>query len=172
MVLGSFIAETSSSSSGGGINTEEIARSSVSKILSDQLERFASSLLKGFDVNFDLLSSSQSAAANNQVGSRTDLNVGVSRSFLNGRLTVSVGRNFVLENNTGITRNPNEVFDNLSLNYNITRDGRYMMRGYRKSDYQAVLEGYVIETGIGFVITVDYNLLSEIFKKPEEKVNQ
>ncbi|GAB3267444.1 translocation/assembly module TamB domain-containing protein [Larkinella harenae] len=172
MVLGSFIAETSSSSSGGGINTEEIARSSVSKILSDQLERFASSLLKGFDVNFDLLSSSQSAGANNTVGSRTDLNVGVSRSFLQGRLTVSVGRNFVLENNTGINRNPNEVFDNLSLNYNLTRDGRYMLRGYRKSDYQAVLEGYIIETGVGFVITVDYNLLRDVFRKPAANENQ
>ncbi|GAB3322132.1 hypothetical protein GCM10027299_17480 [Larkinella ripae] len=173
MVLGSFIAEnTASSTGGGGINTEEIARSSVSKILSDQLEKFASSLLKGFDVNFDLLSSTQSAGANNSVGSRTDLNVGVSRSFLQGRLTVSVGRNFVLENNTGINRNPNEVFDNLSLNYNLTRDGRYMLRGYRKSDYQAVLEGYVIETGVGFVITVDYNLLSEVFRKSAEKQNQ
>ncbi|MGA0556173.1 translocation/assembly module TamB domain-containing protein [Larkinella sp. VNQ87] len=172
MVLGSFIAENTSSSSGGGINTEEIARSSVSKILSDQLEKFASSLLKGFDVNFDLLSSSQSAGANNSVGSRTDLNVDVSRSFLQGRLTVSVGRNFVLENNTGINRNPNEVFDNLSLNYNLTRDGRYMLRGYRKSDYQAVLEGYVIETGVGFVITVDYNLLSEIFRKSAENKEQ
>ncbi|MRS61371.1 translocation/assembly module TamB [Larkinella terrae] len=173
LVLGGFIAETSSSSTGGGINTEEIARNSVSKILSDQLEKFASSLLKGFDVNFDLLSSSQSAGVNNTVGSRTDLNVGVSKSFLQGRLTISVGRNFVLEsNNSTITRNPNEVFDNLSLNYNLTRDGRYMLRGYRKSDYQAVLEGYVIETGVGFVITVDYNLLSEIFRKSAEKENQ
>ncbi|RRA99255.1 translocation/assembly module TamB [Larkinella rosea] len=174
MVLGSFIAETSSSSSGGSlINTEELARSSVSKILSDQLERFASSLIKGVDVNFDLLSTTQAARPNNTVGSRTDLNVGVSKSFLQGRLTVSVGRNFLLEkNDSNITRNPNEVFDNLSLNYNLTRDGRYMMRGYRKSDYQAVLEGYVIETGIGFVITVDYNLLSELFHKSEEKTNQ
>ncbi|MFC5410559.1 translocation/assembly module TamB domain-containing protein [Larkinella bovis] len=173
LVLGGFIAETSSSSSGGGINTEEIARNSVSKILSDQLEKFASSLLKGFDVNFDLLSSSQSAGVNNTVGSRTDLNVGVSKSFLQGRLTISVGRNFVLEsNNSTITRNPNEVFDNLSLNYNLTRDGRYMLRGYRKSDYQAVLEGYVIETGVGFVITVDYNLMSEVFRKSAEKKNQ
>ncbi|WP_128545603.1 translocation/assembly module TamB domain-containing protein [Larkinella soli] len=169
LVLGSFIAETSSSSSGGGINTEEIARNSVSKILSDQLERFASSLIRGVDVDFNLLSSSQSAAVNNQVGSRTDLNVGVSKSFLQGRLTVTVGRNFVLENNTGINRNPNEVFDNVSLNYNLTRDGRYMIRGYRRSDYQAVLEGYIIETGVGFVITVDYNLLSELFgKKPAD----
>lgn len=173
MVLGSFIAETSSSSSGGGINTEEIARSSVSKILSDQLERFASNLIKGVDINFDLLSSTQSAGANNTVGSRTDLNVGVSKSFLQGRLTVAVGRNFLLEsNNNAITRNPNEVFDNLSLNYNLTRDGRYMLRGYRKSDYQAVLEGYIIETGVGFVITVDYNLLSEVFRKSAEKENQ
>ncbi len=91
--------------------------------------------------------------------------MGLSRSFLSGRVTVSVGKNFVLENAAGTTTSANQVFDNISANYNVTRDGRYVLRAYRRNDYQAVLDGYVIETGIGFVITVDYNTLADLARR-------
>jgi hypothetical protein len=123
--------------------------------------------LKGFDVDFNLLSQTGSANTGGTTnGARTDLNVGLSRSFLEGRITVAVGRNFVLENAAqSATRNPNEVFDNVSVNYTLTRDGRYVLRAYRNNDYQAVLDGYVIETGVGFIITMDYNTLSQMFRR-------
>ncbi|GAB3986539.1 hypothetical protein GCM10028807_04180 [Spirosoma daeguense] len=173
LVLGRFLPENSSDffsgSGGGGLNTqaENIARSSVSKLISDQLGRLASGVLKGFDVDFNLLSQTGSAntgGTNN--GSRTDLNVGLSRSFLSGRVTVSVGKNFVLDNSaSAATPSQNQVFDNVSANYSVTRDGRYVLRAYRRNDYQAVLDGYVIETGVGFIITMDYNTLSEVFRR-------
>lgn len=175
LVLGNFISENTSdffsTGSGGGVGAgaENIARNSVSKILSEQLERFASSLIKGVDVNFNLNSTNQAATAKGPTGSRTDLNVGLSKSFLSGRLSVSVGRNFVLENTTGIQRNPNEIFDNFSLNYNLTRDGRYVVRGYRRNEQQTVLEGYVVETGVGFVITVDYNTFADLRRRRKEE---
>lgn len=175
LVLGNFISENSSdffsTGSGGGTGAaaESIARNSVSKILSEQLERFASSLIKGVDVNFNLNSTNQAATANGPTGTRTDLNIGLSKSFLSGRLSVQVGRNFVLENNTGIQRNPNEVFDNFSLNYNLTRDGRYVVRGYRRNEQQSVLEGYIVETGIGFIITVDYNTVADLRRRRKEE---
>ncbi|WP_338871325.1 translocation/assembly module TamB domain-containing protein [Spirosoma sp. SC4-14] len=173
LILNRFLPENTSDffsgSNSGGLNTqaEGIARSSVSKLISDQLGRLASGILKGFDVDFNLLSQTGSANTGGTTnGARTDLNVGLSKSFLEGRLTVSVGRNFVLENTANAaTRNPNEVFDNVSLNYNLSRDGRYVLRGYRRNDYQAVLDGYIIETGVGFVITVDYNTLSDILHR-------
>ncbi|MEJ7683768.1 MAG: hypothetical protein WKG06_39080 [Segetibacter sp.] len=40
-----------------------------------------------------------------------------------------------------------------------------MLRGYRKNDYEAVVEGYVIETGLKFIMSVDYNQFKEIFQK-------
>ncbi len=175
LVLGKFLSENSSDSFSGilgggtGGGTEDIARSSVSKILSEQLQRFASGILKGFDVNFNLLSSNTTNAGL-QSGARTDLNLGLSKNFLDGRLRVTVGRNFELENTTGISRNPSEVFDNVSLDYNLSRDGRYVARAYRRNSYQAVLEGYVIETGIGFVVTVDYNTLRQLFGKKEDEI--
>ena len=173
LVLNRFLPENTSDffsgSNSGGLNTqaEGVARSSVSKLISEQLGRLASGILKGFDVNFDLLSQTGSANTGGTTnGARTDLNVGLSKSFLDGRLTVSVGRNFVLENAANsATRNPNEVFDNVSLNYSLTRDGRYVARAYRKNDYQAVLDGYIVETGIGFVITIDYNTLSGLMRR-------
>jgi hypothetical protein len=173
LVLNRFLPENTSDffsgSDNGGLNNqaEGLARSSVSKLISQQLGNLASNVLKGFDVDFDLLSQTGSANTGGITnGARTDLNVGLSRSFLEGRLTVSVGRNFVLENTAqSATRNPNEVFDNVSVNYSLTRDGRYLLRGYRKNDYQAILDGYIIETGVGFIITLDYNTFANAFRR-------
>lgn len=173
LILNRFLPESSSDffsgSDNGGLNTqaENIARSSVSKLISDQLGRLASGVLKGFDVDFNLLSQAGSANTGGTTnGSRTDLNVGLSKSFLAGRVTVSVGKNFVLDNSANAAvPSQNQVFDNLSANYNITRDGRYVLRAYRRNDYQAVLDGYIIETGVGFIISMDFNTLSEIFRR-------
>ncbi len=173
LILNRFLPENTSdffsgSNNSGGLNTqtENIARNSVSKLISDQLGRLASGVLKGFDVDFNLLSQTGSANTGGLTnGARTDLNVGLSRSFLSGRVTVAVGKNFVLENAAGAATSANQVFDNLSVNYNITRDGRYVLRAYRRNDYQAVLDGYVIETGVGFIITVDYNTLADLARR-------
>lgn len=173
LILNRFLPENTSDffsgSSGGGLDSqaESVARSSVSKLLSEQLGRLASGVLNGIvDVDFNLLS--QSGGANtggNATGARTDLALGLSKSFANGRVTVSVGKNFVLENTAGTATSQNQVFDNISVNYKVTPDGRYMLRGYRQNDYQAVLDGYIIETGVGFVITVDFNTLAGLFGK-------
>lgn len=175
LVLGNFISENSSDffssgNSGGALaSAEDIARNSVSKVLSEQLERFASSLIKGVDVNFNLNSTNQAVTASGQRASQTNLNVGLSKSFLSGRLSVAVGSNFALEGGSKFGRNPVEVFDNFSLNYNLTRDGRYVLRGYRRNEQQTVLEGYVIETGVGFIITVDYNTYADLRRRRKEE---
>ena len=54
LLLGSFVQENPFQSAGAGTNAESIARQSASKILSDQLNQLAGSLVKGVDINFDL----------------------------------------------------------------------------------------------------------------------
>ena len=56
-------------------------------------------------------------------------------------------------------------------NIRLSRDGRYLLRFFEKNDYEGDLYGYVIETGLSFVITVDYNRFKEIFQKQKKKVN-
>lgn len=162
LVLNKFLTDQSSGSSSSFINAEGIARQSVSQLLTDQLNLLASDLVKGVNLNFNL--NSQAEAGN----ARTDLNVGLSKAFLNDRLTVSVGRNFELENTNADAASSNQIFDNLALNYALTRDGRYMVRAYRKNQYQAVLQGFIIETGVSFIVTLDYDAFRELFQKSIE----
>ncbi|MNL52471.1 hypothetical protein D3C87_1756530 [compost metagenome] len=136
-----------------------MARQSVSQLLTDQLNNLASDLVKGVDLNIGL-----NSTADQTTGARTDLNVGLSKAFLNNRLKISVGKNFELESKTN-SGNSTEVFDNIALDYSISKDGRYMFRGYRKNQYQSILEGFIIETGVSFIITADYDLIREIFQK-------
>ncbi|WP_025764761.1 translocation/assembly module TamB domain-containing protein [Dyadobacter tibetensis] len=156
---------TDQSSKGVDINSsaEAIARQSVSQLLSDQLNNLAGDLVKGVDVDLDLNSTTDQTA-----GARTDLNVGVSKAFLNDRLKISVGKNFELENSGG-ANGSTEVFDNIALDYSLSRDGRYLFRAYRKNQYQSILEGFIIETGVSFIVTADYDLLKEFFKKQQDE---
>ena len=58
----------------------------------------------------------------------------------------------------------NNVAGNVSVNYQLSKDGRYMLRFFRNNEYEASLQGYVIETGVGFIMTVDYNTLRQLLR--------
>ena len=89
--------------------------------------------------------------------------------LLSDRLTVTVGSDFELQGPQP-TNNPQQNFaGNISINYKLSKDGRYMLRAYRKNDYTDIIEGYVIETGVGFIISVDYNKFKEIFSTREQR---
>jgi len=161
LVVNKFVGEQSSDFL-SSVNPEVIARQSVSKILSDQLNMLASDLIKG--VKLDLNLNSTAVATSSGSAGQTDLKVGLSKAFLNDRLTVNVGRNFEIENGARNSRS-SEIVDNVNVNYNLTADGRYAVRAYRKNQYQAVLEGFIVETGVSFAVVLDYESVKEIFKK-------
>jgi hypothetical protein len=57
------------------------------------------------------------------------------------------------------------VIGNLEVKYSISRDGRYMIRFYRKNEYEGIVDGYIVETGLSFIISVDYNRFIELLRK-------
>lgn len=161
LLLGRFVGENPFQSSGEGFNAGSFARQSVSKLLTEQLNRLAGDLIQGVDLNFDVTSASDYTTGTRR--DRTDLNVGLSKRLLSNRLTVSVGSNFELEGPQNANQRSTNLAGNVALNYQLSKDGRYMLRVYRKNEYEAELEGYVIETGLSFIITLDYNHLRDIF---------
>ena len=175
LLLGRFITENPFQSSGDGFSAASFARNSVSQLLTEQLNNLASDLIKGVDINFDVASTTDDYAYGEKKN-RTDLNVALSKRLLNDRLTVTVGSNFELEGAESSTasdkKRTNNLAGNVSVDYKLSKDGRYSLRAYRKNEYQGVLEGYIIETGVGFVLSVDYNKFKQIFltqKQREEK---
>jgi hypothetical protein len=168
LVLGHFIGDNPLQSQGGGTTVQGIVRNSVSGLLSDQLNRLAGNLIAGVDLSFGLTSGEDYSSGTAQ--NRTDLNVGLSKRFLSDRLTVSVGNNFNLEGQNQPGQKSTDIAGNVSVNYKMSADGRYMLRAYRRDEF-IVIEGEIIETGVGFTLTVDYNRFSQIFrgKTPKEK---
>ncbi|WP_419869875.1 translocation/assembly module TamB domain-containing protein [Chryseobacterium sp. CT-SW4] len=162
LLLNRFIGENPFQSD-AGVSAESMARQSVSKLLSQQLNNLASGLIKGVDLNFGLESSEDYSTG--EKNTRTDLNVDISKKLLNDRLKVTVGSNFGLEGDARQNENTTNIAGNVTVDYSLSKDGRYMLRAYRKDEYQVALQGQIIETGVGFIITLDYDKFRDIFKK-------
>jgi translocation and assembly module TamB len=170
LILNRFVADNPFESASGGISAESMARQSVSKILSQQLNNLAANLVKGVEIDFDVVSSEDYTSGN--LENRTDLNVGVSKRLFNERLNVSVGTNIALEGgqqNTQATNAGNSTSPNINIEYMLSSDGRYLVRAYRKNEYEGVVEGFVVETGVGFVMSVEYDKFKEIFQRAKER---
>ncbi len=168
LILGHFIGDNPLQSQGGNTGVNGAIRNSVSSLLSDQLNKLAGNLIGGVQLNFDLTSGADYSTGVEQ--NRTDLNVGLSKQFLNDRVAVTVGNNFNLEGQNQPGQKTTDIAGSVSVNYKLTKDGRYMIRVYRRDEF-IVIEGEVVETGVGFSLTYDYNHFKELFAKKtkEEK---
>jgi hypothetical protein len=59
----------------------------------------------------------------------------------------------------------NTIAGDVAIEYQLSKDGRYKLKVYRINKYQVALQGQVVETGVAFVITLDYNEFKELFQK-------
>nr|WP_278022631.1 translocation/assembly module TamB domain-containing protein [Flavobacterium ginsengisoli] len=118
-------------------------------------------------MNFDLESTEDYTTGTMQ--NRTDLNVEVSKKLLDDRLKVTVGSSFGVEGQERANEETTNIAGDVALDYQLTKDGRYMIRAYRKNQYQVAVEGQVIETGVAFVITMSYNKFRELFHRTEKE---
>ncbi|MCR6719310.1 MAG: translocation/assembly module TamB domain-containing protein [Chitinophagaceae bacterium] len=162
LLLNRFVAENPFSSAGAP-SASTMVRQSVSKLLTEQLNRLAEGLINGVDINLGIEASDDYTTGTRQ--DRTDLNVGLSKRLMNDRLTVTVGSNFNLDGPQDNTAQANNIAGNVAIDYALSSDGRYKVRAYRKNDYQGVIDGFVVETGVSFIITLDFNEFNQIFRK-------
>jgi hypothetical protein len=77
---------------------------------------------------------------------------------------VSVGSDFLL---AGASQGPNasNIAGNVKVDYTLTPDGKYILRVYSLNQYNTVVQGQVVETGVSFIITLDFDSFNELFEK-------
>ncbi|HXB93758.1 MAG TPA: translocation/assembly module TamB domain-containing protein, partial [Puia sp.] len=167
LLLNRFVGEDPlQSQAGGGSSIGSMAFQSASQILTSQLDQLAASLIKGVDIHFDL-NNEQDYSTGNEID-YTELNVTVSKSF-SERIQVSVGSNFDVVGAGAPNQNASTLAGDVAVNYKLSKDGRYMLRAYRQNQYEAVVEGQVVETGLSFILTFDYNTLKELFHRSQDQ---
>lgn len=171
LLFGRFMGEDPFASETGDVTASSMARESASKILTQQMNNFAGDLISGVELNFDLTATEDYSSG--QQENRTDLNVEVSKKMFSDRLKVTVGSNFGLQGSEQTNQESSYIGTDVFLDYQLTKDGKYKIRGYRVNKYQVALQGEVIETGIAFIVTLDYEEFKELFRKSEaEKLKQ
>jgi len=164
LLLGRFVGEDPlNSQAGGGSTVGNLAFSSASQILTNQMDQVAASLIKQVDIHFDL-NNQQDWSTGTKVD-YTELDVTVGKALLHDRLRVSVGSSFDVAGTGAPQQAPSNLAGTVDAFYKLSKDGRYLLRAYRQNQYQAVVLGQVIETGVGFVFTFNYDKFKEIWHR-------
>lgn len=171
LVLGRFFPDTGSSGSDGG--TATIARNNLNQALSDQLNMFSDKLLgkSGFQLNFDVDSYTDYQGANAQ--ERTDVDISAQKKLFNDRVIVNVGSELNVQGDARPGEN-NQVIGNVSIEYLLTEDGRFSLKGFRKNSYENIIDGQLIVSGISLIFTKEFNKFSDLWKanlKEEEEMD-
>jgi translocation and assembly module TamB len=158
LVLKRFMSDNPFESQGGDV--ESAARRSVSKLLTEQLNRLSQNV-KGVQLSVDVKSYEDYSSGTGQ--GQTELQLGVSKSLLNDRLVVKVSGNVDVEGDASQQNGFADYIGDLALEYKLTEDGRFRIIGFRNSNYD-MIDGELIETGAGLIYIKDYNTLRELFK--------
>jgi hypothetical protein len=171
LLLNEFVGEdpvesVAGGGQGGNSSVGNIAFQSASQILTNQLDQLAGSLIKGVNIHFDL-NNQQDFSTGNEID-YTELDIAVSKKLFNERVEVSVGSNFDVMGVGPAGQSASNLAGDVSVDYRLSKDGRYRLRAYRQNQYDEVVLVQVVETGISFILTLDYNSLKELFHRSAE----
>jgi translocation and assembly module TamB len=159
LVLKRFISENPLDTQGGS-DVSASARRSVSKLLTEQLNRLSDNV-KGVQLTVDLKSYEDYSSG--QAQGQTQLQLGLSKTLFDERLVVKVSGNVDVEGQTANQNSAADYIGDLALEYKLTADGRLRVTGFRNSNYD-MIDGELIETGAGFIYIKDYDAFRELFK--------
>lgn len=150
LLLNSFVAEQSVTA---GLSTagENIALSSVSGLISTQLNRLSDRYLKGVGLVFDLESYSSQFEGEAASTTRTNLNVGLTRSVFNERLKIKIGGVVQVDNaeSASSSSSLSNIAGDFVLEYQIDKTGNYILRVFQRSDYDSFNDSNASKTGVG-----------------------
>ncbi|MCL6260566.1 translocation/assembly module TamB [Aquiflexum sp. TKW24L] len=167
LVLNQFFPVVGNDGSAGG--SVNLARSSVSQVLSSQLNALSGKLFgdSGFTLDFDLDSYTdfQTGAAQD----RTQLNVAAKQSLMDDRLVISVGGQVDVEGGNQEVNQGDALFGDVSVEYLLDQRGQWRAKAYRRNQFESVIDGQLVVTGISFIFNKEFNAFKELWRKSVEE---
>jgi translocation and assembly module TamB len=164
LVIGRFVQENPLQTETNAASAA--ARTTVSKFLSAQLNQLGAQLVPGVELNFDV--NSYDDYSSGQSEGRTEVEVGVKKQLFDERLTVQVGGSVDVEGEKAKQNSTSDITSDVSLEYKMSKDGRYRLKGFRHNQYEGALEGQLVETGAGLLYVKDFDKWRE-FLRPNRK---
>src|SRR5690606_30281082 len=103
----------------------------------------------------------------------TQLDVNASKRLFSDRLIVQVGSEVDIEGSSSNTQESTPIIGNVNIEYLLTENGRFRLKGFRRNEFESVIDGQLIVTGIAFIYNREFNRFRELWKKSvEEDLNE
>ncbi|NKI25793.1 translocation/assembly module TamB [Arenibacter sp. 6A1] len=161
LVLNRFFPGATSDGSSGG--AASIARDNVNKVLSGQLNNFSEKLIGKTGVDLDFGLDSFTDYQGDAPQDRTQLDISASKRLFNNRLIVQVGSEVDLEGSSQVSGEGTPVIGNVNLEYLLTENGRFRIKGFRKNEFESVIDGQLIVTGVALIFNREFNKFKELW---------
>ncbi|MFC1527198.1 translocation/assembly module TamB domain-containing protein [Candidatus Neomarinimicrobiota bacterium] len=165
LVLGRFIQENPlQTDANNGAST--VVRVTVGKFLSAQLNQLSSKIVPGVELNFDIQSYDDYSTG--QAQGRTQVELELKKQLFNERISVQVGGNVDVEGVKAKQNSPSDITSDVTVEYKLTKDGRYRLKGFRHNQYEGAIDGLIIETGVGVSYVHDFSKWKDFFRAPKK----
>src|SRR5664280_2628233 len=165
LVLGRFIQENPLQTDANN-GASAVVRATVSKFLSAQLNLLSSKVVPGVELNFDIKSYDDYSTG--QAQGRTQVDLGLKKQLFNERLSIQVGGNVDVEGAKSKQNSASDIISDVTVEYKLTKDGRYRLKGFRHNQFEGAIDGLLIETGMGVSYVRDFNKWKDFFRAPKK----
>jgi translocation and assembly module TamB len=135
---------------------ENLVLSSVSSLISQQLNVLAQRYLRGVELTVDL-DSYRTAMADGDA-TVAEVNVQLSKRLFDDRLSIQVGGNLDVAGSRSNEEDLSNLAGDFLLEYQLTEDGRYRLRVFSRSHFDILNQNNNYRTGIGLMYKKSYGL--------------
>jgi len=129
--------------------------------LESQINSWAANTIKGVDLSFGI--NQYDRTLDGTTSTTTQYSYKMSKSLFNDRFKIVVGGNYSTDadNDENFAQN---LIKDISFEYLLNRQGTMYIRLFRHTGYESILEGEVIQTGVGFVYRRKIRTFLDMFR--------
>lgn len=139
--------------------------SALNSVLQSQINALAGATLKNASISVGVEEYDMSETGKK----RTDYSFSYAQRFFNDRIQVVVGGR--VKTGEEVSNDLESIIDNVSIEYRLDASGTRYVRVFRDRNFESILDGEVIETGVGLVLRKKINRLGELFIFKRKKKN-
>lgn len=152
----------------GTTGNGNLSGNALYSFLTSQLNSWAARTIKGVDLSFGV--DQYDRTLNGSTSTTTSYSYQVSKSLFNDRFKIVVGGNYSTDANTDENFSQNLIKD-ISFEYFINDARTMLVRLFRHTGYESILEGEVTRTGVGFVYRKKLTTLRNLFGRRRHRKN-
>ena len=139
----------------------------LNSFLQSEINNIAGSALKSVDISLGMEQYDQNGTGAG--GQRTDFSFRFAKRFYNDRISIILGGRVSTGKNVNAGQSQ-QFIDNVSIEYRLDNSGTRYIKLFHNKNYESLLEGEIIETGVGIVLRKKMLRLRELFIFKKNKV--